>query len=232
MNSGISISKLEKTLSQLISEWQLKYIQPQANTPQWIFPPLSCEFLKKLAQLTQNQTTSFEFGSGCSTHALRSVCHSVTSIEDSQEWLSKTETIKNGIYKRGDDFTQVVPLVKCWNRMRPIQSFDLESHGEIIDRLQQSYLILSDSPPNPAKREHALFMSLQHAPVGAIIVLDDLEVSATQRFALRLAKQNQQSFKFWHIQIEHQLGVYFKQSNSKIYSVPSPMESIGTWLRA
>ena len=116
--------------------------------------------------------------------------------------------------------------------MRPIESFDLASHSEALARLKQSHLILLDSPPNPAKREHALFLALQYAPVGAVIVLDDLEIRATSRFAFRLARQNAWQFRFWTLPIDHQLGVFLKLRQARVRSLPSLREFVGTWLRA
>jgi hypothetical protein len=98
--------------------------------------------------------------------------------------------------------------------------------------LQQARLILVDSPPNPAKREHALFLAMDQAPLGAVIVLDDLEVSATSRFAHRLAGQNANGFKFWLLDIDHKLGVFLKLRAGGTRSRPSLREFIGTWLRA
>src|SRR5205814_9895027 len=99
-------------------------------------------------------------------------------------------------------------------------------------RLQQAQLILVDSPPNPAKREHALFLAMDQAPVGAVIVLDDLDVSATSRFAQRLAHQNAHRFGFWLLEIDHWLGVFLKLRSGKMRSRPSLREFVGSWLRA
>jgi hypothetical protein len=93
-------------------------------------------------------------------------------------------------------------------------------------------LILVDSPPNPAKREHALFLAMDQAPVGAVIVLDDLEVPATSRFAHRLARQNADRFRFWLLEIDHKLAVFLKLAAGKMRSRPSFREFVGAWLRA
>jgi hypothetical protein len=113
-----------------------------------------------------------------------------------------------------------------------IESFDVESRPEVLSRLRQSHLILVDSPPNPAKREHALFLALCHAPINAVIVLDDLEVRAVSRFASRLAQQNAARFRFWKLNIDHQLGVFLKVRTGSIRSIPTPREFLGTWMRA
>ena len=125
-----------------------------------------------------------------------------------------------------------MPLTRCWNRLRPIQSFNVAAQRESLLRLQQAKLILVDSPPNPAKREHALFLAMDQAPAGAIIVLDDLEVSATSRFAHRLARQNADRFRFWLLEIDHQLGVFLKLRPGRMRSRPSFREFVGSWLRA
>jgi hypothetical protein len=175
---------------------------------------------------------AFEFGSGRSTHSLRRNSAGTASIEDSAEWLSRTEQVENAIAKRDSDYSGVVPLTRCWNRLRPIQSFNVAAQQESLRRLQQAKLILVDSPPNPAKREHALFLALDQAPAGAVIVLDDLEVAATARFAQRLARQNSDRFRFWLLEIDHRLGVLLKLRTGKMRSRPSFREFVGAWLRA
>jgi hypothetical protein len=192
---------------------------------------LSCEFLAEVAGVLPEPKRVFEFGSGRSTHALRRVSPHVTSIESSAEWLDRTEET-DGVAKRAGDYAAVIPLRRCWNRMRPIESFDLDSHPEALARLKQAQLILLDSPPNPAKREHALFLAMHYAPVGAVIVLDDLEVRATSRFAFRLARQNARHFRFWTLRIDHQLGVFLKLHQARVRSLPSLRGFVGTWLRA
>ena len=155
-----------------------------------------------------------------------------TSIEDSGDWLSRTEQIEGSITKRETDYSEVIPLTRCWNRLRPIESFDLAAKRESFQRLMWARLILVDSPPNPAKREHALFLALHHSPEGAVIVLDDLEVPATARFAERLARQNARAFRFWRVGIDHQLGVFLKVWPGKTRSRPTLREFVGAWLRA
>jgi hypothetical protein len=188
--------------------------------------------LEEVAALLPPGSTAFEFGSGCSTHSLRRTSAGTASIEDSADWLSRTEQLEGSISKRASDFSEVVPLTRCWNRLRPIQSFNVTAQRESLRRLQQARLTLVDSPPNPAKREHALFLALDQAPAGAVIVLDDLEVSATSRFAHRLARQNADRFRFWPLAIDHQLGVFLKLSPGKMRSRPSLREFVGSWLRA
>jgi hypothetical protein len=148
------------------------------------------------------------------------------------EWLTRTEQLEESIDKRETDFSQVIPLTRCWNRLRPIQSFDVAAQRESLLRLQCAKLILVDSPPNPAKREHALFLAMEQAPVGAVIVLDDLEVSATSRFAHRLARQNADRFRFWLLEIDHKLGLFLKMRSGKMRSRPSFRDVVGSWLRA
>lgn len=196
---------------------------------QWILPPLSCQFLEGVAKLLPPDSSAFEFGSGRSTHALRRVFPSVFSLEHSADWLEGTERL---VAKRVADETAVIPLKRCWNRLRPIESFNLATHPDILARLEQARLILVDSPPNPAKREHALFLALCHAPVAAVVVLDDLEIRATSRFAQRLAKQNAKRFCFWRVNIDHQLGVFLKLRAAGVHSRPTVREFAGTWLRA
>jgi hypothetical protein len=212
---------------------------------------LSCQFLEDVAKLLPSDSRAFEFGSGRSTHALRRVFPAVFSLEHSGDWLERTENFAQPqtaapnpdclkqssltsefVAERAADETFILPLQRCWNRLRLIESFNLASHPDIFARLKQSRLILVDSPPNPAKREHALFLALRHAPIGAVIVLDDLEIRATARFAHRLAQQNDKQFVFWHLSVDHQLGVFLKLRAGRIRCRPSLREFVGTWLRA
>jgi hypothetical protein len=202
------------------------------KVPAWILPPRSCGFLEEVAALLPPSSSAFEFGSGRSTHSLRKTSAGTASIEDSADWLARTEQLEGSIPKRGSDFSGVVPLTRCWNRLRPIQSFNVAAQRESLLRLQEAKLILVDSPPNPAKREHALFLAMDQSPAGAVIVLDDLEVSATSRFAHRLARQNADRFRFWLLEIDHRLGVFLKLRPGKMRSRPSFREFVGSWLRA
>jgi hypothetical protein len=185
-----------------------------------------------VAALLPAGSTAFEFGSGRSTLSLRRASAATASVEDSADWLDRTEKLDDQIKQRETDFSAVIPLTRCWNRLRPIESFNVAAQRESLQRLQGARLILVDSPPNPAKREHALFLAMDQAPVGAVIVLDDLDVSATSRFAHRLARQNANCFRFWLLNIDHKLGVFLKRRAGRIRSRPSFREFVGTWLRA
>lgn len=188
--------------------------------------------MEDIFSLLPEGSTAFEFGSGRSTHSLRRASAGTASIEDSADWLNRTEQLENAVGKRETDFSDVVPLTRCWNRLRPIQSFNVAAQRQSLERLRRAKLILVDSPPNPAKREHALFLAIDQAPAGAVIVLDDLEVSATSRFAHRLAAQNADRFRFWFLEVDHKLGVFLKLRSGKMRSRPSFREFVGSWLRA
>lgn len=208
--------------------------RPDGETaPEWILPPASCELLAELGRILPPGSSAFEFGSGRSTHVLRRVFRGVTSVEDSRDWLSATDKLADAVPSRAADYTAVVPLTRCWTRLRPIQSFDIAAHPDLLARLRAARLVLVDSPPNPAKREHALYFALRHAPAESIVVVDDLEVGATARFTERLARQNQRRFAFWRLNIDHQLGVFLKLDAARtMRSIPTPREFVGTWLRA
>lgn len=197
--------------------------------PEWVLPPPSCNFLKDLVSLFPEPPLAIEFGSGCSTHALRAVTSRTVSIENSGEWLDRTESDTSS--RRPSDATYVVPLRRLWNRGRLIETFDFNSRPGVLDLVQSAQLILVDSPPNPAKREHALFTAVRYSSVGAIIILDDLEVRAVKRFSQRLAMQNRNTFRFWAVAIDHQLGVFLKTGSGRIHSRPTLREFVGTWLR-
>ena len=102
------------------------------EVPAWILPPRSCEFLEKVAALLPAGSTAVEFGSGRSTHSLRRGLAGAASVEDSADYLARTEALENGIAKRDTDFSGVVPLTRCWNRLRPIQSFNVLAQRESL----------------------------------------------------------------------------------------------------
>ena len=184
-----------------------------------------------MAKLLPASSSALEFGSGRSTHILRQAFPAVTSVESSAKWLEKTEQSKGSSPNRSSDTATVVGLERCWNRLRPIESFNLERQADILERLKQARLILVDSPPNPAKREHALFLAMRYATPGAVIVLDDLDARAVSRFARRLAKQNANAFRFWLLNIDHKLAIYLKLRQCRVRSRPTLIEFVGTWLR-
>jgi hypothetical protein len=205
---------------------------PDGPVPAWVLPELSCQFLEEVAAILPAGSAAFEFGSGRSTYVLRRALPAITSVEHSAEWLEQTEHSPESVPERPADKTAVISLKRCWNRLRPIESFDLLKRADILGHLAQAALILVDSPPNPAKREHALFLTLCHARPGAVIILDDLEIRATSRFAQRFARQNPSMFRFWILNIDHRLGIFLKTRSGRIRSRPSLIEFIGTWLRA
>ena len=224
-------SAIQNATATLVAEWERDESAPHAEVPKWILPPRSCDFLQALCSALPKPVTAFEFGSGCSTNALRTACASVVSVEDSSEWLAKTESAPNAVPKRPSDITEVVPLTNCWNRLRIIESFDITSNPALLSALEASTLILVDSPPNPAKREHALFEALNHAHEGALVVVDDLNVGATKRFCERLARQNRSKLVYWHLPFDHELGLFLKIHSSRICSQPSLREFVGCWMR-
>ncbi|HUB67507.1 MAG TPA: hypothetical protein VL981_08490 [Candidatus Methylacidiphilales bacterium] len=223
---------LANLLRQEIADYQNFRRDTGYQPPNWILPGPSCALLKKICALSTPPIQAFEFGSGRSTIALRSVCAGVTSVEDSDEWLATTEGLASEFPKRDTDFTAVVPLTACPLGLFTCKSFDLDSRPELLGRLQQSHLILVDSPPNPATREHALILALRHAPIGAIIILDDLEIRATSNFAARLARDNLSAFDYVTVPIDHHLGLFEKCSQSKLVLRPSLREILGAWLRS
>ena len=81
-----------------------------------------------------------------------------------------------------------MPLTRCHLGIIPYHSFDLDRRIELLQRLESADFVLIDSPTNPATREHTLVTVLQHTKPGALILLDDLEVRSTRRFAERLSR--------------------------------------------
>ena len=199
--------------------------------PAWIFPEPSCELLRKIATRLGPQSLAFEYGSGLSTIVLRSTCAGVTSVEESAEWLEKTELLSGIIAKRPEDKTRVVPLARCHIGIIPYHSFNLDPRVELLRRLEAADLILIDNPPNPATREHVLFNALEHAKPGALILIDDLDVRATRRFCERLARDNAPMLDYISIPIDHVLGLFQKKSMGHLEYHPTLREMVGAWLR-
>jgi hypothetical protein len=225
--SGALLERRANGIERLVSRYEAA--RSDGPVPEWILPPASCNFLKDLASLFPEPSLAIEFGSGCSTHALRAATSRTFSVEHSGDWLDQTESDKSS--RRPSDATHVVPLRRLWNRGRRIETFDFGSRPAILDAVKAAQMILVDSPPNPAKREHALFTALRYASIGAIVILDDLEVRAVKRFSQRLAMQNRHTFRFWQVAIDHQLGVFLRTGSGRIHSRPSLREFVGTWLR-
>ena len=197
----------------------------------WVLPEPSCDFVDKIGAALGPQTTAFEFGSGASTIVLRNRFAAVTSIEDSAEWLDKTERLPGIVPKRPEDKTRVVPLTRCHLGIIPYLSFDLDRRIELLQRLEAADLILIDSPTNPATREHTLATVLQHIKPGALVLLDDLEVRSTRRFAERLSRDNSTMFDYFDVAIDKGIGVYWKKTMGHVGFHPTLREMVGAWLR-
>lgn len=197
----------------------------------WVLPEPSCEFVSKIGAALGPPATAFEFGSGASTIVLRNTFAAVTSVEDSAEWLDKTEHLPGITPKRPDDKTRVVPLTRCHLGIIPYHSFDLDRRIELLQRLESADFVLIDSPTNPATREHTLVSVLQHAKPGAIVVLDDLEVRSTRRFAERLGRDNAAMFDYFDVPIDKGMAIYWKKTMGHVGFHPTLREMVGAWLR-
>jgi hypothetical protein len=197
----------------------------------WILPEPSCDLVERIGAALGPQATAFEFGSGLSTVVLRKVFAAVTSIEDSAEWLDKTERLPGITPRRAEDKARVVPLTRCHLGIIPYHSFDLDRRIELLQRLEAADFILVDGPLNPATREHTLCSVLQHAKPGALVLLDDTDVRATHRFAARLARDNADMFDYFEIPIDHGLALYHKKTMGHVGYHPTLREMAGAWLR-
>jgi hypothetical protein len=222
---------LQKLIQGEIARYQKRLAdgyEPRA----WILPEPSCDLVEQIGALLGSQAVAFEFGSGLSTAALRRVFAAVTTVEDSAEWLDKTEQLPGITPKRAEDKTRVVPLTRCHLGVIPYHSFDLDRRIELLQRLEAADFILVDGPMNPATREHALYTALQHAKPGALIMIDDVvEVRATKRFSQRLARDNASMFDFTEIPLDHGLALYQKKSMGHVGYHPTVREMVGAWLR-
>ncbi len=225
---------IPEDLPSLVAGEQARYRERIAQgyeTRPWVLPEASCDLLEKLGAALGPEATAFEFGSGASTIVLRRLFAAVTSVEDTAEWLDRTEHLPGITPKRPTDKTRAVPLTRCHLGIVPYHSFDLDRRIELLQRLESADLILVDAPANPATREHALCSVLQHAKPGALILLDDLEVRATRRFAERLARDNAAMFNYFDLEIDHGLALYQKKAMGHVAYHPTLREIVGAWLR-
>jgi hypothetical protein len=221
-------------LQKLIDGEVARYQERLANgyAPRdWILPDPSCELIEKLGGLLGPKAAAFEFGSGTSTVTLRKLFAGVTSVEESAEWLDKTEHLPGMTPKRPEDKTRVVPLSRCYLGIIPYLSYDLDRRIELLQRLEAADFILVDGPPNPATREHVLCSVMQHAKPGALILLDDTSVRATRRFTQRLGRDNASMFNFFEIPIDHGLALYQKKLMGHVEFQPTMREMVGAYLR-
>ena len=224
------LADLQKIIDDEIARYQTRQAEGYEPRP-WILPVPSCELLAAIAKKIGPAGSAFEFGSGASTIVLRDHFASVTTVEDSAEWLDKTEQLPGITPKRPEDKTRAVPLTRCFLGVIPYHSFDLDRRIELLQRLETADLVLIDAPSNPATREHALFGALQHVKPGALVLIDDLNVRSTRRFTERLARDNAAMFDFISVPIDHGLGVYQKKAMGHVGYHPTLREMVGAWLR-
>ncbi len=224
----------EEELKTLIAGELVRYRERLAQgymIPAWVLPEASCDVLETIGTALGPVATAFEFGSGASTVVLRRCFAAVTTVEDTAEWLDKTEHLPGIMLKRPADKTRAVPLTRCHLGIIPYHSFDLDRRIELLQRLEAADFILVDGPANPATREHVLCSVLQHAKPGALIFLDDLEVRATRRFAQRLARDNASMFTYHDLAIDHGVAIYHKKAMGHVVYHPTLREIVGAWLR-
>jgi hypothetical protein len=199
--------------------------------PKWTMPEPSRHLLQRLCRRFPAGPLAFEFGSGRTTAALRSVCRGVVSVDESAAELQKTEALSGQVPKRKDDLTAVIPLSRCRINLVPYRSFSLKKRPDLIERLAAADLILVDRPSDAASRGHALLTALRHAKVGALVVLDDLDVETTLLLARRLARDNRGVIDLFILPIDHIVGVFEKNASTKIIWRPGLREIIGAWRR-
>lgn len=222
---------LQKLIQDGIARYQ-KRVAEGYKPRAWILPEPSCDLIEEIGARLGPQAFAFEFGSGLSTAALRKIFAGVTTVEDSAEWLDKTEHLPGITPKRAEDKTRVVPLTRCHLGIIPYHSFDLDRRIELLQRLEAADFILVDGPLNPATREHALHTALQHAKPGALIMIDDvIEVRSVKRFVQRLARDNPAMFDLTEIPIDHGLALFRKKSMGHVEYHPTVREMVGAWLR-
>jgi hypothetical protein len=222
-------SSLQEFLADEVADYRAMVREHGYRPPKWTMPEPSRDLLRRLCRRFPAAPDAFEFGSGRTTAALRSVCRGVVSVDDSAAALQKTEELSGQVPRRGTDLTAVIPLSRCWIKLVPCRSFSLKKRPELVERLAAADLILVDRPVQPAARGHVLLTALRHAKVGALIVLDDLDVEATLAFAERLARDNRAALGLFVLPIDHIVGVFQKTAAAKIAWRPSLRGFIGSW---
>jgi hypothetical protein len=221
---------LQKLIEGEVARYQERLAQGY-QPREWVLPEPSCEFVGKIAAQLGATASAFEFGSGPSTVTLRNMFAGVTTVDESAEWLDKTEHLPGITPKRPEDKTRVVPLGRCYLGIIPYLSFDLDRRIELLQRLEAADFILVDGPPNPATREHVLCSVMQHAKPGALILIDDTAVRATRRFCQRLGRDNAAMFNFFEIAIDHGLALFQKKTMGHVEFHPTLREMVGAYLR-
>jgi hypothetical protein len=220
---------LREFLAEEVAAYQAMAREHGYRPPKWTMPEPSRDLLQTLCRRFPTAPNAFEFGSGRTTAALRAVCRSVTSVDNSSEDLQKTEELSGQVPRRETDLTAFVPLSRCWIKVVPCRSFSFKKRPELRERLAAADLILVDRPSNPASRAHVLLTALRHAKVGALIVLDDLNVEATLGLAQRVTRDNPGAVGLFILPIDHIVGVFQKTAAAKIAWRPGLREIIGAW---
>jgi hypothetical protein len=221
---------LQKLIEGEVARYQERLAQGY-QPREWVLPDPSCELVEKIGAQLGSKASAFEFGSGTSTITLRKMFEGVTTVDESAEWLDKTEHLPGIAPKRPEDKTRVVPLGRCYLGIIPYYSFDLDRRIELLQRLEAADFVLVDGPPNPATREHVLCSVMQHAKPGALILIDDTNVRSTHRFTTRLGRDNSAMFNYFEIPIDHGLALYQKKTMGHVEYRPTLREMVGAYLR-
>jgi hypothetical protein len=192
----------------------------------YALPKATLELLAEVVRMLEISNV-FEFGSGCSTKLFLELgCH-VASLEDSETWLQKTlQTVDAPEQTRLSAICR--PLERIFDKGAPFLSWKPDS--EILAHLAEAQLVLIDSPAFPPSREHALLMTLRHAP-NAIAIFDDANIPTVRRFCARIAHRRCAVAHF--TPLDH--GLYFfslaKNGGRDFLFSRSPLEFLKTWRR-
>jgi hypothetical protein len=188
-------------------------------------PDASLDFLLEICQHLGIKKI-FEFGSGRSTKALLSKGYHVTSLEDSDYWLSQTVKTLTPEEKEFHH-TIVRPLNSRFLGLFPVMDWKIDS--EIENSIREAELILVDSPYYTPFRESTLWSSLQHSN-GALVIIDDIRIPTLKRFCDRLSTSNE-FLLHARISVGHGFGIFYRPPGGKLHLNHSMLDMVKGWYR-
>jgi hypothetical protein len=188
-------------------------------------PDPALEFLVALGRQL-GITTVFEFGSGRSTVALLRASYLVTSLENTDYWMSQTLS-QLSAEEKARHTALVRPLRFHWHHLIPVLDWTIDS--ELGQRMWSADFVLIDAPFYSAFRERTLCSALIHSP-HAVIALDDTRVPTLSRFCDRIAADNP-TLLHARVRVGHGLDVFARSGDTPLRLRPPPLEILKGWRR-
>ena len=194
-------------------------------------PDAALRFLLAAAAETGARTV-FEFGSGHSTAAFLGAGLRVTSLEDSERWMSQTVGDLAPAHRAsGQHVALVRPLRVRWRNGAPVRDWVLT--GRLAGALDAADLVLIDSPFHVPFRLSTL-LSVLGRPTAALVVLDDTRIPTLARFCDRLARQNPTRLCHRRVPVGHGFDCFTRRDldTSRPLDMTQPVtETLKAWRR-